>query len=357
MDRTIRTTTPAATAATLALALVAGACAESTTAPDELTALDLTAAFNSLPQGYEDATISYAGSAPAAGLWVATARGDRLGDGLLMGGGLRDDFLGGVAFGPGGRGGHRGPFGGSFGGGIGCGGGAAGSFNAATGRVECPAATRGGVTITRSAAYADAAGQVQQAFDTLTTNAVNVRVAASGTATFDSANGRGRGGFGFGHHGGRGAKGGRGGRGLLLGDTATILTATTTVESASERTTGGLAQGSTQRTVAGTSSARESTTGTSSRGAFTSVRTAADTTRGVVVPVPTTANAAPYPTAGTVVRTMAATVTFAGQAPITASRREVVTYDGTATARVAVTTNGTTRSCTRALPRGPLRCD
>jgi hypothetical protein len=348
----IRPIQPAATAAALALTLAVAACAESTTEPDALSALDLTAAFNSLPQGYDQATISYAGSAPATGLWVANARGDRLGGGLLMGGGLRDALLGGVAFGPGGRGGHRGP----FGGGIGCGNGTAGTFNAASGRVECPAETRGGVTVTRSAAYANAAGQTQQAFDTLTTNTVTVRVAASGTVTFDSASGRGRGGFGFGHHGGRGPKGGRGGRGLLLGDTATILSATTTVRSTSERITGGLAQGSTQRTVTGTSSASESTTGTSSRGAFTTVRTAADTTRGIVIPVATAANAVPYPTAGTIVRVMSATVTFAGQTPLTAARREVVTYDGTATARVVITTNGTTRTCTRPLPRGPLSC-
>lgn len=356
MTTTTARLTPRAAARTLttalALALVAAGCAESTTGPDELAALDLTAAFTSLPEGYGEAALSYAGDAPTLGLWMANARGDRLATGALMGGGLRDAFLGGVAFGPGGRGGHRGP----FGGGIGCGSGTAGTFDAATGRVQCPPETRGGVTITRSAAYATAAGVVQQAFDTLTTNTVNVRVAASGTVTFDSTRGRGRGGFGFGHFGGRAPKGGPGGRGLFLGDTATIVQATTTVQSASERTTSGLAQGSTQRTVAGASTSRESTTGTSSRGAFTALRTAADTTRGLVIPVATAAGAIPYPTAGTVVRVMSVTVTFAGQAPITTSRREVVTYDGSATARIVVTRDGTTRNCTRALPRGPLAC-
>ena len=35
---------------------------------------------------------------------------------------------------------------------------------------------------------------------------------------------------------------------------------------------------------------------------------------------------------------------------------EVVTFDGTATAKVSITENGTTRSCTQALPRGRLVC-
>ena len=38
------------------------------------------------------------------------------------------------------------------------------------------------------------------------------------------------------------------------------------------------------------------------------------------------------------------------------SRREVVTYDGSATAKVVITENGATKSCTRPLPRGQLSC-
>jgi hypothetical protein len=34
----------------------------------------------------------------------------------------------------------------------------------------------------------------------------------------------------------------------------------------------------------------------------------------------------------------------------------VVTYDGTAVAKITITQDGATRSCTRALPRGPLVC-
>jgi hypothetical protein len=342
-----------ASAASLgALAACSTGTTDATDLSAELSSAALTAALSTVPVGYGDVASSYVGTAAAAvgasgNLWVGGGREARFGA-ELMGGGLADAFAGGVAFR--GRGGHHGPFGGVFGDRLlGC----TGTFNATAGRVECPTETRNGLTITRSVAYANAAGQVQQAFDTLTTNSVNTRVAVTGTVAYDrSADSTGnRGGRGRGPH-----LHGPGGR--LLGDTATILTATTTVRSTSERTVRGLAAGSTQRTVSGASRGTESTTGTSSRGAFTATRTVGDTTTGVVIAVRTAADTArPYPTAGTVIRAMQATLTYAGQAPTTVSRREVVTYDGTATAKVVITENGTTRTCTRPLTgRGGLTC-
>jgi hypothetical protein len=337
-----------------AAAALAAACGSDATGPSAADAtFDLTPAFATLPQGYTSVPTSYAGSA-STGPWMAADRGGAPGragpgTGALMGGGLGDAFAGGVAFG---RHGGQGP----FGGGVGCLTGAAGTFDAASGRVVCPTTTLpNGLTVARSAAYAAAGGQVQQAYDSATTNTVNVRSATTGTVTYDSTSGRGRGGFGFGERGGRGRRGGRGGRGLLLGDTATIVSAAVTVDNASDRTTAGLAAGSTQRTVNGASSSRETTTGTSSRGPFTATRVAGDTTQGLVVPV-AAPGATTYPTAGTVIRSMKATLTYAGGTPSTASRREVLTYDGSATARLVITENGTTRSCTVALPRGRPVC-
>jgi hypothetical protein len=52
---------------------------------------------------------------------------------------------------------------------------------------------------------------------------------------------------------------------------------------------------------------------------------------------------------------MKVTVTRAG-ATSTATRREVVTYDGSATAKVEITKDGVTKSCTLPLPRGRLSC-
>ena len=51
-----------------------------------------------------------------------------------------------------------------------------------------------------------------------------------------------------------------------------------------------------------------------------------------------------------------ASLTYEGESPVTLSRREVVTYDGSATAQVTITENGVTRNCTRALPHGQLIC-
>jgi hypothetical protein len=79
--------------------------------------------------------------------------------------------------------------------------------------------------------------------------------------------------------------------------------------------------------------------------------------KAVVIPRATTTNTHPYPTAGQIIRAMSATVTITGQTPTTSTRREVITYDGTATAKVVVTQNGTTQNCTLPLPHGRLTCE
>ena len=331
------------------------ACAElNSPRQSSLSAAALTGAFSTVPVGFGDITSSFVGtsaaSVPSAGFWLGGGREGSMDRGSLMGGGLAASYSGdGEGFG---RGfGNRGP----FGGGLPC----TGTFNAATGRVVCAAETRNGLAINRSAQYKDAAGAVQQAFDSTTTNSVNTQSSVTGTVTYtpDSGDDRGRN-RGPGGDGGRGRAcwgDGRGPGGLLLGDTAKIVSATTTVNDASNRTVAGLAKGSTQRTVNGTSKGQESTTGESSRGKFTATRVVGDTTTGLVIPVATD-NSKTYPTAGTVIRAMQASLTYEGQAATTVSRREVVTYDGSATAKVVITENATTRTCTRPLPRGPLTC-
>ena len=312
-----------------------------------LSAAALSGAFSTVPVGYGDLTSSYVGTTaanvPSAGLWLGGGREGGLERSAFMGGGLQSALVGDA--GGFGRGfGNQGP----FGGGVAC----TGAFNATTGRVTCDPVTRNGLTIARSAQYKNAAGTVQQAFDSATTNSVNVQTTVTGTVTYTPDSTSGRGGRG---PGGRACWGdGRGPGGLLLGDTATIVSATTTVNNSSDRTVTGLAQGSTERTIDGTSRGQESTTGTSSRGDFTATRLVGDTTTGVIIPITTDGKA--YPTAGTVVRSIQASLTYSGQTPTTVSRREVVTYDGTATAKVVITENGETRNCTRPLPRGPLTC-
>jgi hypothetical protein len=328
-------------------AAIAAGCAESaTTAPE--ASLSLADAFATATPGFDVVSSSYA-ALGATNTWVPGAldamgnrgpgggRGGRGGGrgpgfGGMMGGGLGGDFFAG-AFG---RGFGRGP----FGGGAGC----TGAYSAATGRITCDSATSDGLTLRRSIAYTTAAGTAQSAFDTLTTNTVNVQTTVSGTRTFTPDSGRGRR---FGHGHGRGF-------GFLADSGVTLVSATTTVQSASDRTVTGLAAGSTQRTVNGTSAGRESTTGTTSTGTFTAQRAMGDTIRGLVIPV--VASGVSYPTAGTVIRAMSASVTFSGQAVRTSSRREVITYDGTATATVVITEDGVARTCSMPLPHGRLTC-
>jgi hypothetical protein len=228
--------------------------------------------------------------------------------GALMGGGIRDAFIGGLGFG---LGLGRGPFGDFDDDDASC------TFSMTSNRVECATLMRGGLTINRSFSFLDASGAVQQLFGP-TTNTVNVKASVTGTVT---------------HH----------------------ENATSTVNSSSDFTIGGLASGSTQRTVDGKAAGNESTTGTNRAGvAFTAVRAAGDTTTGLKIPI---ASGEPtFPTAGTVIREMRATVTLGTSAPSTSDRREVITFDGSSTAKIVITHDGVTKNCTKPLPHGRLTC-
>jgi len=216
-----------------------------------------------------------------------------------MGGGLGGDFLGGIASG---RPFEIRPTGNC-------------SFSASTGLVTCTN-TRDGLTVTKTYSFKTASGTVQQAPDS-TTNTVVAHVQVSGTTTRRDS-------------------------------------VTATVNHVSDLTVTGLAKGSTQRTVNGTSAGSENLSGTSDKGTFTATRVVGDTTTNLVIPIqegrPT------YPTSGTVIRSMSATVTFAGQSPESRSRREVITYNGTSTATIVITENGTSKTCTLPLPHGRPNC-
>jgi hypothetical protein len=299
--------------------VIAAACAsDMTTSPTASRAA--VAALVAPPIGFDQIRTSFVGQSSEIDGFVpggAASGGDNddhdeSGDrgpawGGLMGGGLGEAWIGGIGFGPGLG---RGPFG-NYDDSNSC------TFSTTTNRVECAAVTRAGLTINRSFSFLDAAGAVEQAFDATNTNTVNVKNSVTGTVT---------------HH----------------------STATSTVNSSSDFTVIGLASGSTQRTVNGTSTGSETTTGTRGGVAFTVARTASDNTSGLVIPI---VNGRPtYPTAGTVTRSMEATVTKDGSAPSTTSRTEVITYDGSATATVVITHDGVTRNCTKPLPHGRLTC-
>src|SRR4051812_7198812 len=332
MKTALRLTTGAA------VAILAAACAD-VGGTSANSAVGPVAAFESVPAGFSSTSSSFASTGDLGSAFLPrrgdgsfdddSARGPELGDdhrgrggrgrggeggrgfgradgfGFLMGGGLEGDFLGEIGFGPG-RG--RGPFhvdsvGNSC------------VFSSATGIVTCGPVTRGGLTVTSTAAITTTAGAAQSKIDS-TTNKVVLHAEVSGT--------------------------------VIRRDSAT-----STIAHRSDRTITGLAAGSTQRTVDGTAIGTETTTGTTDAGTFTAVRTVNDTTAGIIIPLqdgrPT------YPTAGRVSRNMSASITVAGTTT-THTRSEVVTYDGTAIASVVITQDGVVKSCTLPLPRGRLTC-
>jgi hypothetical protein len=285
------------------------------------SASDLAVAYSSVPVGYSLTQSTYASDAEGTGPFfpadhgmggLGRGPGPAMGGGMgpMIGGGLGPDFIGGPGLGHGFGHGH---FGDPALDGSNC------SFNSASGRVECAAVTDPrGLTIVRSVSYTNASGQAQSAFDTVTTNAVNTRVQVSGTVTRRDS-------------------------------------AVSVMANSSDRTITGLAQGSTQHTINGVAAGSETTTGRDSAGTFIAYRTAADTIRGVIVPVSDTGRT--FPTAGTIIRVMQVSSTHGDGTSQSSSRREVITYDGSATARMVITQGGTTRTCTLPLPFGRPPCD
>ena len=53
---------------------------------------------------------------------------------------------------------------------------------------------------------------------------------------------------------------------------------------------------------------------------------------------------------------MHSSVTIAGGTPTVHDRREVITYNGSATANITITQDGTTKTCTLPLPHGMPVC-
>ncbi len=289
----------------VALVVAGGACAEkSATGPSTVdTSGVLTGAFATTPMGFDQTQSSF----DVSGGTASWSMHDRFGGGGFMGGGLGPLFMAGTF----GAGFGHGRFGDDIFAGT-C------AFNSGSGRVECAPITFGGITITRSVAFTDAAGHAQQAFDSLT-NAIDTRVTVKGTITHRDSD-------------------------------------VTTFDNASDRSVAGLLKGSKQRTINGTSGGVETTTGKDTAGAFTATRTIGDTTKNVVVPVPTTMMFFTFPTAGTIIREMNASLARPGKTTLTASRREVITYNGSDTATVVITQNGSTKNCKLPLPRGHLVC-
>jgi hypothetical protein len=302
-----------------AVLAAATACADTTASDGTLDASALGAAFNVVPAAFTSVESSFMGGTSTEG-FIGDAAGE-----MRRGGGGGHGRRG-----PGhGRDGGPG-FGGLMGGGLfhgleGLGGDGHLRSVDLTGcalsgaRVTCPDQTRDGLTMSRSFAFATAAGTAQSAPDA-TTNSINAKKTVAGSMT--RRNG-----------------------------------AVSEVNHTSDRTVTGLAEGSAQRTINATSSGTEKTTFVNRDGVNTTLEhTASDAVRNVIVPV-TTDGTKPYPTGGTVERTMTVKTTVEGQTPATLTRREVLTYDGSATAKLVITVNGTSKTCSLPLPHGRPTCE
>lgn len=302
---------------TAGAALALGACA-SDMGTSPIASTEAAAALMTAPISFDQINTSFVGSSSLTDGFMPSGDGPGWGGhrgdgergpgwGAFMGGGIGEAWIGGIAFG---RGIGRGPFG-DIDDDDNC------AFSTSTNRVECAQTMHGGLTVSRSFSFLDASGAVEQAFDTAKTNTVNVKTTVTGTRQ---------------HH----------------------ETVSSTVNSSSDFTVSGLASGSTQRTVDGVAAGTETTTGTRDGVPFTATRLAGDTTKGLVIPLQD--NRPTYPIAGTVIRGMQATITPNGATPSMSSRREVITYDGSATATVVITQDGVTKNCTKPLPHGRLTC-
>lgn len=191
----------------------------------------------------------------------------------------------------------------------------AGCTQGTDGRYTCTTTTANGLTLTRSFAFYDVAGVIQDRFDATTTASINFQNSISGTVTHDGGTG--------------------------------------TISRQRDMTLSGLAGAETQRTWNGTGTGTRNFTHTGDRGTRTYAETSNDTTSAVVFNVPRADN--PWPQSGTVVHNMTATATVEGtdhSGSRTFSRRAVVTFNGTANVPLQVGT----RSCTLNLETKHVTC-
>ena len=181
------------------------------------------------------------------------------------------------------------------------------TYSADVGRIVCAPVVRNGLTITRSIAFYNAAGQPQPRRDT-TTASSNVQVGVKGTTNTD--------------HG------------------------TRTVDRSSSLTVSGLGRAATTHTLNGTESGKSTGEFTTKEGSATATETFTSATTNVVVPVPHAPGS--WPLSGTTTRTTTLTLTR-GTATRSTTVSEQVTFTGTSVVNVTITRDGVTRTCTRDL--------
>lgn len=188
------------------------------------------------------------------------------------------------------------------------------AYSISTGRSTCPDVTRGGITISRSFAAYDAAGNAQPKRDASTVR-VNTQVWARGTAERPEA--------------------------------------TVTIDRKSDLTTTGVQPGSPNRTLNGTEQGTSTIVRRTPRGTVRSNVVFGDTTANLVIPNQLTNR---WPTSGTVIHSNNGTRTVDGQSGSTpVSYRAVAVFAG-GSVTTTITANGRSKTCVRNLQTGARTC-
>ena len=195
-------------------------------------------------------------------------------------------------------------------------------YDEGSGRWVCAPITRDGLTFLRSFAYVDGDGNPMRRFDPLLTAAANTRNAVHGTVRRDNASIR--------------------------------------IRSAGEMTVSGLLGQETTHTLDGREVGAREIEAVTDQGAASSRVEFANQTVAVVIPVvrPTDRALAArrWPLSGQAIRAHAVTITRNGETS-TERWRETTTFNGTALVPVEIVSSRGTRSCTRNLETGALRCE
>jgi hypothetical protein len=195
-------------------------------------------------------------------------------------------------------------------------------YNEAEGRWVCPPIPRDGLTFRRSFAYVDGDGNPMRRYDPLLTAATMTQNAVFGTLQRENT--------------------------------------TVRIRSAGEMTVSGLLGQETTHTLDGREVGAREIEAVTDQGAASSRVEFANQTVAVVIPVvrPTDRALAArrWPLSGQAIRAHAVTITRNGETS-TERWRETTTFNGTALVPVEIVSSRGTRSCTRNLETGALRCE
>jgi hypothetical protein len=184
------------------------------------------------------------------------------------------------------------------------------AYSSAAQGFTCPTVTSGGLTFDISYFLYDAGGKSQSAADAKTTAAVRTVVDTKGTATLSPATG---------------------------------TSGTASITDHSDLTMSGLLTSTHVLNGSGTSHYDLALSGTTPIHAVIDMTTA---TKDVTIPTPADADTPAWPTSGTITTDAKTVATIGGLGSITTTWHTVITFNGTSTATIVLTSSGAATTCT-----------